>query len=100
VDFSDQTAEDAGMAEYSTRMDGAPDTGLVDRGYHYPRRVERVLVGDCDGDGTVAVNELILAVNIGLGNSPMSACPVVDVDSSGLVEVNELVRAVNSAVQG
>jgi parallel beta-helix repeat protein len=100
VDFSDQTAEEAGMADRSTRSDGGPDTGLVDRGYHYPRRAGGPLAGDCNGDGAVTVNELILAVNIGLGNAPMSACTAVDVDGSGIVEVNELVRAVNNAAQG
>ncbi len=31
-------------------------------------------LGDCDGDGKVAINELILLVNIALGNAPVSAC--------------------------
>ena len=30
-------------------------------------------VGDCDGDGTVAINELILGVNIALGRQPRAA---------------------------
>jgi hypothetical protein len=100
VDFSDVTAKDVGMDDRSTRTDGAPDTGLVDRGYHYPRRSDGALAGDCNGDGRVSVNELVTAVNIALGNTPMSACVAVDADGSGSVEVNELIRAVNNATQG
>jgi len=48
----------------------------------------------------VAINELVTAVNIGLGNLPMSACPAVDADGNGVPEINELVQAVNNAVQG
>ena len=57
-------------------------------------------VGDCDGDGAVAVNELIRGVNIALGNAPISDCPSFDVDGSGMVAVNELVRAVSNALSG
>lgn len=100
VDFSDVTAKAAGLSDRSTRTDGLPDSGLVDRGYHYPRRSAGGLAGDCNGDGRVAINELVIAVNIALGNAPMSACVAVDADGSGSVEINELVRAVNNATQG
>ena len=36
--------------------------------------------GDCNGDGSVAINELILGVNIALGTSPLSACAAIDAD--------------------
>jgi len=32
-------------------------------------------VGDCDGGGTVTVDELVVMVNIALGDAPISACP-------------------------
>src|SRR5262245_48484659 len=57
-------------------------------------------VGDCSGDGTVAINELISGVNIALGNNPLSSCPAFDVNQSGMVEINELISAVNNALNG
>lgn len=56
--------------------------------------------GDCDGGGTVSVNELVVGVNIALDRAAVSACPVFDTDSSGAVAVNELVVAVNAALRG
>jgi hypothetical protein len=57
-------------------------------------------VGDCNGDGMVAINELILGVNIALGSTPLSSCPQFDVNSDGMVGINELIAAVNSALNG
>jgi hypothetical protein len=57
-------------------------------------------VGDCDGNGSVAVNELVTGVNIALGRANISACPVFDSSNNGMVEVNELVTGVNNALRG
>jgi len=54
--------------------------------------------GDCDGDGQVTVNELILMVNIALGSADVSACPIGDFDKSGDITVNEIIRGVNFAL--
>ena len=56
--------------------------------------------GDCNGDGSVAVNELITGVNIALGTAPADACDALDRDDDGGVAVPELVQAVNRAVGG
>lgn len=56
--------------------------------------------GDCNGDGQVAVNELIVGVNIALGNQAVGACPALDTDGDGMVVVSELVRAVGFALNG
>jgi hypothetical protein len=48
----------------------------------------------------VTINELITAVNIALGESPLESCATVDVDNSGTVAVNELVGAVRRALDG
>ncbi len=61
---------------------------------------ETVCVGDCNGDGSVAINELITSVNIALGSSPLSACPSIDADGDGNVGINELITAVNNALGG
>jgi len=56
--------------------------------------------GDCDGDGTVSVNELVLAVNIALGALPVTDCQAADTDGDGIVSITELVAAVNKALNG
>lgn len=61
-------------------------------------RAQVVCVGDCSGDGAVAINELITGVNIALGSAEVSSCPVFDADESGSVSINELIRAVAIAL--
>jgi hypothetical protein len=61
---------------------------------------EAQCVGDCDGDGEVEINELILGVNISLGGAELSRCPSFDPNGSGEVEINELILAVNNALDG
>jgi len=56
-------------------------------------------VGDCNGDGTVAVNELIIGVNIILGSSPVSACPVF-ANGQGTVDVAQVIKGVNNVLDG
>ncbi|MEO8602093.1 MAG: Ig domain-containing protein [bacterium] len=56
--------------------------------------------GDCNGDGSVMVNELIGGVNIALGNALLDSCPSFDHDGDGSVMINELITAVNAALTG
>jgi len=56
--------------------------------------------GDCNGNGTVEINELILGVNISLGTVPLSMCPAFDADGSTAVEIYELIAAVGNALNG
>jgi hypothetical protein len=51
-------------------------------------------LGDCDGNGSVDVTELIVGINIALGSAEFTACPALDRDGSGTVEVDELIAAV------
>ena len=57
-------------------------------------------LGDCNGDGTVTIDELVLDVSIALGESDDSDCLVTDRDGSGTVTIDELIAAVNVALQG
>jgi hypothetical protein len=57
-------------------------------------------VGDCNGDGSVTVDELLIAVNIALENLPAQRCPVFDVNGDGTVTVNEILAGVNNALNG
>lgn len=54
--------------------------------------------GDCDGDGEVTVDELILAVNIALGSASVDRCTPADLHGDGEVSIDEIVTAVNSAL--
>jgi YVTN family beta-propeller protein len=53
--------------------------------------------GDCGGNGVVDINELILGVNIVLGNRDVTACPVFDRNGDGVVVIADLIAAVGIA---
>jgi hypothetical protein len=57
-------------------------------------------VGDCDGDGGVTVDEIIVGITIALGEADISQCPAFEVDGSGTVTVDELVTAADNALNG
>ncbi|MBX3027064.1 hypothetical protein KF840_19345 [bacterium] len=57
-------------------------------------------VGDCDGDGSVVVSELVRAVGIALGQAGLAICSAADQNEDGAVTVNELVAAVGAALNG
>ncbi|MGH7789204.1 MAG: hypothetical protein ACRERC_20205 [Candidatus Binatia bacterium] len=57
-------------------------------------------VGDCNGNGVVTINELIVGVNIALGNAPVTTCPAFDPNHDGKVGINELIAAVNNSLYG
>lgn len=61
---------------------------------------QRSCAGDCSRDGRVAVNELVIGVNVALGSAAVADCTAADIDDDGSVSVAELVTAVNSALQG
>lgn len=65
-----------------------------------PVRAQTQCAGDCNGDGTVAINELVVGVNIALGSAAVSTCPAVDGNGDGMATINELVAAVNNALGG
>src|ERR1700687_5565534 len=56
--------------------------------------------GDCDGSGTVTIDDLVTMVNVALGLATLSACPAGDADGSGTITVDEIIVAVNSALAG
>jgi hypothetical protein len=61
---------------------------------------QEVCVGDCNEDMMVAINELIIGVNIALGSTPLSECPSFDPNDDNMVGINELITAVNNALEG
>jgi len=56
--------------------------------------------GDCDGSGTVTVDELVTGVNIALGSRDVGECRSFDADRNDSVTIDELVNAVNNALDG
>jgi hypothetical protein len=83
-----------------TAADGTP-TPLVDPvdPTYGPRRAPPV-VGDCNGDRKVAINELISGVRIALGTATLATCAVFDSDRSFSVSIAELIQAVVVALNG
>ena len=57
-------------------------------------------VGDCDGNGSVSVGELVTGVNIALGSQSVDRCRAFDSSGNQRVEISELVAAVNRALNG
>jgi hypothetical protein len=56
-------------------------------------------IGDCDGNGQVALAEVVTGVNMALGRFGMAECPRFDPDGNGGVDVVDLVAAVHYAVE-
>ena len=56
-------------------------------------------VGDCDGGGAVTVDEIIVVVNIALGDAPASSCPH-GVNPVEPVTVVEIQLAIINALDG
>jgi hypothetical protein len=57
-------------------------------------------IGDCNGDRTAAIDDLVLLVNVALGNEPISACDGADTNGDGGITIDELIGAVRSALEG
>ncbi len=56
--------------------------------------------GDCDGNGTVMVTELITLVDIALGAVDPTACPGITASAHAPVAIADIVRAVANALNG
>jgi hypothetical protein len=59
-----------------------------------------VCTGDCDGNGTVTVDELVRGVGIALGSITADQCPAFDCHSTGSVPVDCLVAGVSGSLTG
>jgi hypothetical protein len=66
-----------------------------------PRVVySQTCAGDCDSSGSVGVDELMVMVNIALGEAPLAGCAAADTNADGRVTVDEIVAAVSNALTG
>ena len=84
-----------------TPTSGVPPTPTEPPSVTATPTVERSsCTGDCNGDGLVTVNEVILGVNIALGFQALEMCPVFDQNQDGGIGINELVGAVGFGLNG
>jgi predicted acyl esterase len=65
-----------------------------------PLQARAACVGDCDGNGTVTVDELVLMVNIALGTASVDRCPAGDANGDDAVTVDEVISGVRSLEDG
>lgn len=56
--------------------------------------------GDCHDDGAVTLDELVLGVNIILGQASLADCAALDSSGDGTITVDELITAINKALNG
>jgi hypothetical protein len=54
--------------------------------------------GDCDGNGRVTIDELLLSVRIGLGGASLDGCRAADPSGDGRVLIHELVAAAGNTL--
>lgn len=56
--------------------------------------------GDCNSDGRVGVDEIVVGVGIALGETAWARCVRMDADRDGSVDVDDLLRGVQRALDG
>jgi hypothetical protein len=56
--------------------------------------------GDCNADGEVGIDELVLGVGEALGEQSLGECAAYDTNSDGTVSISELLQSVRAALQG
>jgi hypothetical protein len=57
-------------------------------------------VGDCNGNGSVGISELITGINISLNRADVSICEAFDCRHDGMVGISCLVQGVNNSLAG
>jgi hypothetical protein len=57
-------------------------------------------VGDCNGDGSVSIDDIIEMVDIALGDLDVSRCPAGDANDDNQITIDEILKAVSVALNG
>ena len=89
-----------------TQLIANADFGIIYRRGTFVGPQPAACVGDCNSDGAVTVDELVVMVNISLETADVSSCRAGDVSGGnpsgpdGQITVDELIRAVNNALNG
>lgn len=92
------TATPTPSAPPSATFSPPPTATVTERPTRTPR--PDGCTGDCTGDGSVTVDELVTGVNIALGLADLGDCVAFDANRNGAVTVDELVAAVSNALNG
>jgi len=58
------------------------------------------VIGDCNRTGEVEIADLVTAINVTLGETPLETCRAGDADADGIVSIHELLTAVLNALNG
>jgi hypothetical protein len=64
------------------------------------RAAAQTCEGDCNGDRSVTIDEILRGIRIAFGDAPSGDCRAMDGDGNGAVTVDELVAAITQALQG
>jgi hypothetical protein len=56
--------------------------------------------GDCDGGGTVTIEEIVAGINAALSGATPVACAALDTGGDGAIAVSELVAAIDRSLHG
>jgi lysophospholipase L1-like esterase len=57
-------------------------------------------VGDCNGGGSVTIDDILIMINIALGTRPVGDCLPGDMSDDGQITIDEILTAVNNALNG
>jgi len=77
---------------------GAATVGLLVAGR--PATVRAACTGDCDGSGSVTVDEIVILVTMATGVAPRPACAAGAPSRDGTVAIDDIITAVNNALLG
>lgn len=65
-----------------------------------PRSAPATCAGDCNANGAVSIDELVVMVNVALDRVAVSRCLAGDTSGDGAIAIDELVAAVDGALEG
>lgn len=85
--------------DWTYTLTGPPTPDLTATPQATSTPTPRVCVGDCDGDGVVAISELVLSVGVVLGTEPAGACSAL-ANHQGTVDIAQLITGVRNALGG
>ncbi len=92
LDSGDGLATDLGVDMRTTRADEVTDTGVVDRGYHYPVSGLPLVMGDYDRDGSLTLADVAAMQNCFTGEGPADlppCCRIFDFEPDGGVRLDD-----------
>lgn len=62
--------------------------------------VAQTCTGDCDGNGAVTIDEIVVGLNVALALQALDTCPAFDRNGTKTVEIDTLIAAVDDLLRG